>query len=231
MKRVILLFAAVLLASIGWSQTVTLKFKNGTKQQYNMSEIESIEFSEGDNTSEDDDISGDAYFDDTEYCQLFINGEECTEDFYGGGILVLLRDKEIDGTDFYAYGGMTDQIKISPNDGLQYHIVAGYVSTDFKTVIPHPVGTYKVLSSRGESPVNDYTDDLGMMISGGNMNHRTVTSGSLNITKVNKYKISTSMPYQLRTIAYVSEGTFDFVLTDDWDGNENHIIGKFRIVF
>lgn len=46
MKRIILFFAAVLLASIGWSQTVTLKFKNGTTQQYNMSELESINFAD-----------------------------------------------------------------------------------------------------------------------------------------------------------------------------------------
>lgn len=46
MRRIILFFAAVLLASIGWSQTVTLKFKNGTTQQYNMSELESVNFTD-----------------------------------------------------------------------------------------------------------------------------------------------------------------------------------------
>ena len=51
MKRVILLFAAVLLATVGWSQTVTLKFKNGTTQQYNMSELESVNFTDDDNNS------------------------------------------------------------------------------------------------------------------------------------------------------------------------------------
>ena len=56
MKRVILLFAAVLLASIGWSQTVTLKFKDGSTRQYNMSEIESIDFTDGNgNNSGNDD--------------------------------------------------------------------------------------------------------------------------------------------------------------------------------
>ncbi len=55
MKRVILLFAAVLFASIGWSQTVTLKFKNGTTQQYNLSEIESIDFADGDNNNSGND--------------------------------------------------------------------------------------------------------------------------------------------------------------------------------
>jgi hypothetical protein len=75
MKRVILLFAAVLLASIGWSQTVTLKFKNGTKQQYNMSEIESIEFSEGGNTSEDDGTYGDRFV------EVKIDGKTYKESF------------------------------------------------------------------------------------------------------------------------------------------------------
>ena len=46
MRRIILFFAAVLLASVGWSQTVTLKFKNGTTQQYNMSELESVNFTD-----------------------------------------------------------------------------------------------------------------------------------------------------------------------------------------
>ncbi len=47
MKRVVLLlFAAVLFATVGWSQTVTLKFKNGTTQQYNMSELESVDFTD-----------------------------------------------------------------------------------------------------------------------------------------------------------------------------------------
>lgn len=75
MKSFFLLFAAILLASIGWSQTVTLKFKNGTKQQYNMSEIESIEFSEGDNTSEDDGNYGDRFV------EVKIDGKTYKESF------------------------------------------------------------------------------------------------------------------------------------------------------
>ena len=75
MKRVILLLAVVLLASIGWSQTVTLKFKNGTKQQYNMSDIESIDFSEGDNTSGDDGTYGDRFV------EVKIDGKTYKESF------------------------------------------------------------------------------------------------------------------------------------------------------
>ena len=51
MKRRILFLAFVLSTVVGWSQTVTLKFKNGTTQQYNMSELESIDFKDGDNNS------------------------------------------------------------------------------------------------------------------------------------------------------------------------------------
>ena len=49
MKRRILFLAFVLSTVVGWSQTVTLKFKNGTTQQYNMSELESVDFTQGDN--------------------------------------------------------------------------------------------------------------------------------------------------------------------------------------
>ena len=48
MKRVILLFAAVLLASIGWSQTMVVTLNDGTTVKYDMGIVKSIEF-----TSED----------------------------------------------------------------------------------------------------------------------------------------------------------------------------------
>lgn len=182
-------------------------------------------------SSSDDDDSGDGNFDDTEYCQVFINGEDCTEEFYGGGFLINLSEREKDGMKVYPYGGMTEQIKISQYDGLQYHIVAGYASRDMKNVFPHSKGTYEVISNRGEYIVSDYPENIGMMISGGNMKRRTVTSGSLQITKVTTYKDSATKMMFGREEFYASEGTFDFILTDDWDGNENHITGKFRIVF
>ena len=46
MKRRLLFLAFVLSTVVGWSQTVTLKFKNGTTQQYNMSELESVNFTD-----------------------------------------------------------------------------------------------------------------------------------------------------------------------------------------
>jgi hypothetical protein len=55
MKRRLLFLAFVLSTVVGWSQTVTLKFKNGTTQQYNMSELESIDFKDGDNNNSGND--------------------------------------------------------------------------------------------------------------------------------------------------------------------------------
>ena len=46
MRRVILLFAAVLLASIGWSQTMNIHYKNGQTVQYNMNNIDYVEYTE-----------------------------------------------------------------------------------------------------------------------------------------------------------------------------------------
>ena len=55
MKRRLLFLAFVLSTLVGWSQTVTLKFKNGTTQQYNMSELEYIDFKDGDNNNSGND--------------------------------------------------------------------------------------------------------------------------------------------------------------------------------
>lgn len=55
MKRRLLFLAFVLSTVVGWSQTVTLKFKNGTTQQYDMSELESIDFKDGDNNNSGND--------------------------------------------------------------------------------------------------------------------------------------------------------------------------------
>ena len=44
MKRVILLFAAVLLASIGWSQTMVVTLNDGTTVKYDMGIVKSIDF-------------------------------------------------------------------------------------------------------------------------------------------------------------------------------------------
>lgn len=170
-------------------------------------------------SKEDDDKIDDGDYDDTEYCEIVINGEEYKPDFYGG-ILANLASREKNGKEVLAYGGLTDIVKISQYDGIQFHIITGYVSLDMQTVFPNPKGTYDVISNRGEYIVSDYSESVGMTISGGNMKRRTVTSGSLIITKVNTYGDT-----------YITEGSFSFILTDDWDGNENKISGKFRIVY
>ena len=48
MKRVILLFAAVLLESIGWSQTMVVTLNDGTTTKYDMNKVKSIEFTDED---------------------------------------------------------------------------------------------------------------------------------------------------------------------------------------
>ena len=53
MKRYILLFAAILFTFHAFSQSVTIKFKNGNTTVYDMSEIQSILFGEGNSGSED----------------------------------------------------------------------------------------------------------------------------------------------------------------------------------
>lgn len=44
MRRVVLLFAAILLASVGWSQTMTITLNDGSTVKYDMNNIKSIEF-------------------------------------------------------------------------------------------------------------------------------------------------------------------------------------------
>lgn len=46
MRRIILLFAAVLLGSIGWSQTLNIHYKNGQSVQFDAENIDYIEFTE-----------------------------------------------------------------------------------------------------------------------------------------------------------------------------------------
>ena len=48
MRRVILLFAAVLLVSIGWSQTMVDTLNDGTTVKYDMGIVKSIEFTDED---------------------------------------------------------------------------------------------------------------------------------------------------------------------------------------
>lgn len=181
--------------------------------------------------NDDDNNLSEGDYDDTEYFEININGETITDDTWGGSWLSNYEPKTKNGIEVYPYGGLSEQIMISDQDGLQYAILAGYTSENLKTVFPKSKGTYDVISSRGNYFISDYSDNVGMVISGGNMNRRTVTSGSLIITNVCKYKDPYAKDYLGREEMYATEGTFSFTLKDDWDGNENKISGKFRLVF
>lgn len=54
MRRVILLFAAVLLASVGWSQTMTITLEDGSTVKYNMNKVKSIDFTSDDSGTNQD---------------------------------------------------------------------------------------------------------------------------------------------------------------------------------
>ena len=179
---------------------------------------------------DDDDEDGGGY-DDNEYFEITINGEKYVDEYWCGSGIVNLAPKQRNGMEVYAYGGVSNQIPISYQDGLQYHVIAGYTTEDMKQVFQNSTGTYEVISNRGQYIVTDYSDNVGMVISGGNMSRRTVTSGSMKITKVGKFKDPSAKAIMGREDSYVTEGTFSFILTDDWNGNEYEISGKFRLIF
>ena len=52
MKRIVVLLIIMLLAKVGWSQTMTINFKDGSFSKHSMSDIESIVFSEDENTDD-----------------------------------------------------------------------------------------------------------------------------------------------------------------------------------
>ena len=53
MRKVVLLLAAVLLASVGWSQTMTITFNDGSTVKYDMNKVKSIDFTnDGSNNNE-----------------------------------------------------------------------------------------------------------------------------------------------------------------------------------
>ena len=194
-------------------------------------EIVKIIMSPDNQATTDNEIDNFGDYDDTEYFEININGETFTDDTWGGSWLANYETKTKNGVEVYPYGGLSETITISDQDGLQYAILAGYTSENLKTVFPKSKGTYDVISSRGNYFISDYSDNVGMVISGGNMNRRTVTSGSLIITNVSQYKDPYAKDYLGREEMYATEGTFSFTLKDDWDGNENMISGKFRLVF
>lgn len=54
MRRIILFFAAVLLASVGWSQTMTVTFDDGSTVKYDMNKVKSIDFTSDDSGNNQD---------------------------------------------------------------------------------------------------------------------------------------------------------------------------------
>lgn len=54
MRKIILVFAAVLLASVGWSQTMTITLEDGSTVKYNMNKVKSIDFTSDDSENNQD---------------------------------------------------------------------------------------------------------------------------------------------------------------------------------
>ena len=211
----------------------TLYVPSGTESLYrnatgwkNFSKIESIN---DDNNSGNNAVIEEIAYDDTEYFEITINGEKINVERWSGSWFATYEKIKKDGMDVYPYGGMTESIKISYQDAMQCGVFAGYTTKDLSTVLPKSVGTYEVIIK--PKNVTDFGDNVGLIIFGGNMSYRTVTSGSLTITKVSKYKDQGVKIMYGRDYSYATEGTFEYVLKDNWDGNENKISGKFRLVF
>ena len=180
---------------------------------------------------DDDDIDngGGGNYDDNQYCRVFINGEEENYKNWGAYYFAYFNPYNYHGMEVYYYGGIASHIMISYQDAMDLNIYAGYTSTDIKTVIPKTEGTYDIIIRQ---PYDEYYDDnVGMNITGGNMKYRTVTSGSLTITKVSKCKSRLSQMLYGREDGYATEGSFSFILTDNWDGNVNEVSGEFRVIF
>ena len=211
----------------------TLYVPSGTESLYrnatgwkNFSKIESIN---DNNNSGNNTVIEEIAYDDTEYFEITINGEKINVERWSGSWFATYEKIKKDGMDVYPYGGMTESIKISYQDAMQCSVFAGYTTKDLSTVLPKSVGTYEVIIK--PKNVTDFGDNVGLIIFGGNMSYRTVTSGSLTITKVSKYKDQGVKIMYGRDYSYATEGTFEYVLKDNWDGNENKISGKFRLVF
>ncbi|MDE7455573.1 MAG: hypothetical protein K2M96_02575 [Prevotella sp.] len=172
-------------------------------------------------SSDDDDSDGN--YDDNEYFQITINGETFNDHCYGGMYLDL-PSKIKNGKEVNLYGFRSEAIMISSQDALQYAIIVGDISLDMSSIYPKSTGTYDITTYSAYS-FTEIPDNVGMVITGGNSKYRTVTSGSLKITKVSKVNKKA-----YGRDCYATEGTFFFTLTDNWDGNENEISGKFRII-
>ena len=67
----------------------------------------------------DDDIGGGGSYDDTEYCQVFINGDDCSTEFYVGTIGALNK-KELNGTTVRPYGILPSKSKYLSTMGFNF---------------------------------------------------------------------------------------------------------------
>ena len=142
MKRRLLFLAFVLSTVVGWSQTVTLKFKNGTTQQYNMSELESIDFADGGDVNNK-----------TAYDILQINGESYA--CYGYRGLVTYKStwdlSKHSGTIRLPCGKLSDAQKGEFDFNYMYHIyLKGSQELEIGSKLENFSPTFNIFGSRDE---------------------------------------------------------------------------------
>lgn len=182
-----------------------------------------------------DDDGGGSTTDGSEYFEITINGEKKTDTSWGGSVLLNLAEKTVNGKKMIPYGSNTDMIRTSDGRAYQFDVFAGYVEDDwFGKGYPKSVGSYDVISSEGEYVVSNYSDNVGMVVSGGGSNNGpsdfVVKSGSLRITKVAK-ATSNEKYVPDKTELYATEGNFDFILHDNRYDEDIPMSGKFRLIY
>lgn len=143
MKRSILFLALLLTTAFGWSQTVTLKFKNGTTQQYSMSELESIDFKDGDDNNDNK----------TVYDILQINGESFA--CFGYRCFVTYKStwdlSKHNGTIRLPCGKLSDAQKGEFDYNYMYHInLKGSQELKIGSKLENFSPTFKSVGSRDE---------------------------------------------------------------------------------
>jgi hypothetical protein len=222
MKRVLLIIATTLIASAGFSQNVTINFKDGNQVTYSLGNVESIVFGDSDNNGGED---NDDY---SQSLQITLNGE--SHDV--GWKCFWLYPEPImrNGKEVYLYGKSANTIMITSQDAMHIEFLSGYFDAN-NTPVPKPEGAYTVVNEATTSGrYIDYDENVGLTISGGNMKYRTVTSGALHITKVKKRSIPASGEWIGRNFCYELDGDFSFVLRDNRNGQETNISGTYRII-
>ncbi len=221
MKRVLLIIATTLIASAGFSQNVTINFKDDNQVTYSLGNVESIVFGDSDNNGGED---NDDY---SQSLQITLNGE--SHDV--GWKCFWLYPEPImrNGKEVYLYGKSANTIMITSQDAMHIEFLSGYFDAN-NTPIPKAEGTYTIVNeATTKEKYIDYDENVGLTISGGNMKYRTVTSGALHITKVKKRSIPSSGEWVGRNFCYELDGDFSFVLKDR-NGQETDISGTYRII-